>query len=607
MLARYNPADVERALGAAVSPAPFPPAADRAAWDELRRRLGEAAATMIAEAAALSREPVPARPATLFLDWLRNPTRTEQEYDGTLTERRTRLASFVLAECLTAEGRFLDPILDTVWSLCEETSWAHPAHVRGLPDVARPVIDLRVAMTALELAETDHLLGDRLDPVLRRRIRLELDRRCFTPFLERHDFWWLYNTEVRRVNNWTAVCVGGVVGAATYLEDNPARLAEIITRGARSLDDYLATFDEDGGSSEGPGYWSYGFGYYTLVAHLVEHRTGGRVSFLDEEQIGQIARYPLRTILSPGTYVNFSDCDRHITFSAPHLAYLSRRLDIPELMALANTQPPGRRQAQLTWGLRTLWWVPDPAAGTTVIPARHDFFRGMHWLIARYAPSDPDALVLAAKGGHNQEMHNQNDVGSVIVLLNGEGLVVDPGRGRYSQAYFGPQRYEHFVNSSLGHAVPVPNGFAQLPGEEHRAELLAHQADDDEDVMVLEMKAAYPAEADLASLRRTVALRREPPRGAVELEDLAQFATRPGTLESVLITFGRVEPADGGVILRGERGAVRVACDPAGVEVRTELVPQVDLAEGPADVNRVVFAWRRPAHEGAIRLRIVPV
>src|SRR5439155_9032257 len=147
--------------------------------------------------------------------------------------------------------------------------------------------------------------------------------------------WWLHNTAAREVNNWTGVCVGGVVGAAIYLESDPARLAEIIARGGRSLDDYLVTFDEDGGSSEGPGYWDYGFGYYTVLAHLVETRTDGRVSFFDEPRVPQIARYPLRTILSPGLYVNFSDCDRRVALAAPHLAFLPRRLDVPALMALA--------------------------------------------------------------------------------------------------------------------------------------------------------------------------------------------------------------------------------------------------------------------------------
>ncbi len=617
---RHNPIEVERALRAAPAEPPFPPVAERAAWEEVRARLGEAeVATLLARAEAAAAAPIPALPATLFLEFDRSGERAG--YQRPQGERRANLATLVLAECPEDCGRFLDPILDLAWAICEESSWVMPAHQRtlswpierqidrqrqhdsdpwpALPDVERPVIDLGVAGTALELAECHALLGGRLNPGLGKRIRHEVDRRCLTPFLTRHDFHWLHGTELRGVNNWTAVCVCGVVGAATYLEPDPARLAELIARGARSLADYLDTFDPDGGSSEGPGYWSYGFGHYTIFAHLVERRTGGRVGLLDGDLIRQIARYPLRTTLSPGRYVNFSDCDRDVQLIPAHLAFLAHRLDLPELTTLAHSQGEAAREHHLPWSLRALFWRPDSEVPRPILPARHDFFRGMHWLIARYDPADPDALVLAAKGGHNGEMHNQNDVGTFIVHWNGESLVADLGRGRYTRAYFGPERYEHLVNSSLGHSVPLVNGHAQLVGPEHGAELISHEGD----ALTLELRGAYPAEADLATLRRAVALHRAAPRGRVTLEDTVRFATRPGQLESRLMTFARADLADGAVLIDG---TLRIEYDQDLVAARIEELPGVDLAEGPTDVRRIVFALRRPAREATIRLRMTP-
>jgi hypothetical protein len=398
------------------------------------------------------------------------------------------------------------------------------------------------------------------------------------------------------------------VGAAIYLEEDVARLAELIARAARSLDDYLDTFDSDGGSSEGPGYWSFGFGYYTILAHLVEQRTEGQISFLAAERIRKIAQYPLRTLLSPGWFVNFSDCDPDVALTTGHLAYLSRRLDIPSLMQLARAGSETQgRERELTWGLRNLFWRPSPEPAGRFVPARHDWFSGMMWLFARYEPENPDALVLAAKGGHNGEMHNQNDVGTIVVHLNGESVIADVGRGRYTRFYFGPERYEHFVNSSRGHSVPVPNGQEQLPGMEHGAVLLEHDADASTDRMVLDMKGAYPQEADLAMLRRTVAMHREAPRGWVELVDEVRFGTRPGSFESVLTTFGQVEVGTDAALLSGERGALRVLFDPDVVAARVEVEKDVDLSEGPADVRRVVYALREPAQSATIRLRIAPV
>ncbi|HZO86789.1 MAG TPA: heparinase II/III family protein [Chthonomonadaceae bacterium] len=606
MLSRYNPIEVEAALQAASVPPPFPPAADRAAWQEIRSAIGEdKAARIVAQAGAEAQRPVPALPATLYLDCQRTGER--KGYEIPYSVRRSMLSRLALAECLEGQGRFLDPLLDVAWAICEESSWAYPAHQITLADVERPVLDLGAAMTALDLAELDLLLGSVLDPALGRRLRYEINRRCLTPYLTRHDYFWLHNHGESTVNNWTAVCSAGVVGAALYLEPDRARLAEIVARAARSLDDYLSTFDPDGGSTEGPGYWAYGFGYYVLLAHLVEQRTQNQVSFLEGDLVRQIAQFPLRTMLSSDHYVNFSDAPRDIHFHPALLCYLGRRLDLPDLLRLAGQQPADADSTgSLAWELRRLVWRPTPEPLEKFIPTRHDWFRGMMWMIARYDPVDPNALVLAAKGGHNDEMHNHNDVGTFIVHLGGESMIADVGCGRYTRAYFSPTRYEHFAASALGHSVPVPNGQVQRPGRNYAAALREHRADATIDLLALEMKDAYPAESDLASLWRTIALHREPPRGRVELVDEVRFATAPGHLESVLTTFGQVEIGADAVLLRGEHGALRIGFDAATVTPRVEWVPQVDLAEGPRDVQRVVFALSEPAREAVIRLDIQP-
>ncbi len=603
MLGRHDPASIERALNEVSPPPPFPSASERAAWEDVREAVGEQRVSEnLTRAEADARAEIPWLSATLYLEFSRAGSR--EGYEEPANRRREMLSNLALAECLEGEGRFLDPLLDVVWAICEESSWSWPAHQGDLADMAYPVIDLSVAMTALYLAELDLLLGDRLDPALGRRIRHEVDRRCLVPYLERHDHPWLFDSPDRPVNNWTAVCNAGVAGAAIHLEPDDARLAEILARAARSLDDYLSTFDEDGGSTEGPAYWSYGFGYYTVLAHLVGHRTGWKVDFFEGEHVGKIAHFPSRTRLSPGLYVNFSDCDVNAGFVPAHLYYLSRRLDLPDLARLVSEQPGGgERERELTWALRELFWRHEHVE-RRFVPARHDWFGGMMWMVSRQDPEDPGALVLATKGGHNGEMHNQNDVGNVIVHADGESMISDIGRGRYTKAYFGPERYKHIANSSRGHSVPVPNGQEQLPGSEHGARLLEHRAGDQADLVAFELRDAYPPEADLASLRRTVVLRRDESGACVELTDEVRFATGPGTFESVLTTFGEAEVYPDSVLLRGVRGALRVFFDPETVEPRVETLESVDLAERSADVRRVVFAFPEPAREGSVHLRI---
>jgi Heparinase II/III-like protein len=305
--------------------------------------------------------------------------------------------------------------------------------------------------------------------------------------------------------------------------------------------------------------------------------------------------------------VTFSDSAPDVRFQVPHLVYLARRLDLPDLMALAADQEPVAFAGDFGWALRGLFWPAERLAGRHYVPKLHDWWPGLQWMIARCDPADPGALVLAAKGGHNREMHNHNDVGALIVHCGRESLIEDLGPGRYTRAYFGEARFEHPAASSYGHAVPVPNGQAQRSGRQYAAQVLEHSASATVDRLVLELRAAYPVEADLASLRRTVALQRDQGAGWIHLTDEASFASAPGTLESALITRARVELGSARVMLRGERAALDVSFDRTTVTPRVEVLPQVDLASGACDVNRIVFAHRERAFASRISLRLEPM
>ncbi len=604
MLNPYSPLELERILREENPAGPLPKATDRAAWEEIARRNGpEETGRRIAEAEKFAAQPVPALPASLFLEYKRTGERTG--YETPCHERRNRLMALAIGECLEGQGRFLDTVLDTAWAICEESAWNYPAHISELPDPAFPQLDLLTGITTLLLAETDYLLGGQLEPRLGERLRYEVDRRAFTPFLTRHDSWWLF-APPGRAANWTGVCTGGIASAAVYLEKDPARLADILDLASRSLDHYLASFGSDGGSSEGPGYWSFGFSFFTLLAHLTEQRTNGRLNFFRDPQVEKAARFPLRTRLSPQNYLNFSDCDREVSLMTAHLAFLAERLNIPGLKALHPAVDGASGRHSPGWGLRAVAWKED-AAGEVVpdVPAAHEWFGDLQWMIARQNPADQDGLVLAGKGGHNGEMHNQNDVGSFIVHYKRESLIAELGRGRYTRAYFGPERYTHFVTSSLGHSVPVVNGQGQLFGRQYRASVVEHTATPALDRLILELKEAYPAEAGLESLKRSLSLYRA--EGRVELVDAAEFPGESGQLESVLLTFGQAEVGPEAVEIRGEQAVLRIDFNPAIVRASVETVRDVDLASGPTDIRRIIFAPVKAGKTAEIRLSIRPV
>lgn len=608
---RTNPADIEADL-ARERPPLIPPIDDRALWSDLARRVGDEERRRVvaeAEEAAADERLAAPLPATLYLDFEREGRR--EPFQRPFKRRRRQLADLVLAECLEDEGRFLDPVLDVVWAICEESSWSQPAHQVELRIPEKSFLDLTSAMTALDLAEAVTLLRPRLEPGLAARVYDEIDRRVFAPYLARHDHHWLYRTDRYGVNNWAAVCNTGVVGAALHLEPDPRRAAHIVSKALRSLDDYLATFAADGGSSEGPGYWTYGFGMYTLLGDLLERST--RVDLFDVEPVPEVVRFPLRTMLTREAHVPFSDADVQVRFWRGQLTFLAKRMDVPELARLAVRQPVRLKERDLARALRDLLWAPDPdeVPVDDHLPPPHDWLPELQWMIARLDPSDADAPVLAIKGGHNGEMHNHNDVGTTVVHVGGESLVADLGRGRYTRKYWSPDRYDIFIRSSRGHSVPVVNGLLQGParfemkgdGHRFRAEVLDHGHDESEDRLRLDLSRAYPEEAGLAVLEREAVLDRS--TGSVRLSDAFRFHDGAHPFESVLVTIAAVDEDGSGVTVRGRRGSLRIEAASEAVRVRVETEADVELPAETIVVRRIVFA-HDPAEEGTVELRMIP-
>ncbi|HBR28524.1 MAG TPA: heparinase, partial [Firmicutes bacterium] len=119
-------------------------------------------------------------------------------------------------------------------------------------------------------------------------------------------------------------------------------------------------------------------------------------------------------------------------------------------------------------------------------------------------------FFLGAKGGHNGENHNHNDVGSCIVFYHGQPLLIDVGVETYTAKTFSPLRYEIWTMGSAYHNLPLINGCEQLPGEEHLATQVQFSRDEKGVQVSFELGKAYPREAGIGEWKRTYGLQREP-------------------------------------------------------------------------------------------------
>lgn len=180
--------------------------------------------------------------------------------------------------------------------------------------------------------------------------------------------------------------------------------------------------------------------------------------------------------------------------------------------------------------------------------------------------------------------------------------------GEAAVAQFGPERYRNIMTSSRGHSVPVVNDHEQEEGAERAARVVEHSHGADRDLLSIDMAAAYPAQAGLTELRRSVALDRQVPGGKVTLSDSFAFADGGGEFQSVLVTPLGVEIGTDDVRIGDAQGGVRVRFNPASVAVSTETHRGVEKQYAPSvDVTRVLFATKARASRGEMALEIAPL
>lgn len=486
-------------------------------------------------------------PATVFLEYVRNGNRSN--YQALSFGRRGDLATLVLAELFEREGRFMDQIVNGIWAISEESFWGVPAHLGlqeagpGLPDVTEPAVDLFAAETGALLAWTYYLLKPELDeisPLIAERIEYETDRRILTPFLERDDWGWMGFTwrnrtgYVRPVNNWNPWINSNVLASALILEKDPERRLAIIHKSMDSIDNFILPYPSDGGSDEGPSYWSRAGGSLFDCLDLLYNASGGEIDIFDQPLIKEVGRYVYRMYIRDNYFVNFADASAKIE-PDPALVYrYGRAIDDATMYRfgafLAELQDYGSGTlgggySGLSRGLPALFSLEELRSTAPAEPLLQDvWLKDIQVMTARDQEGTADGFYLAAKGGHNDESHNHNDVGNFIVYHDGKPVLVDAGAQTYTARTFSSERYELWNNQSAYHTLPTINGVMQKEGREFEARDVQHRADDRRSSLSLDIANAYPEEAGVESWYRTITLHRGDNMEVAEEYRLAEYA-----------------------------------------------------------------------------------
>ncbi len=472
----------------------------------------------------LESEPLPLR----FSDYHKFVTEGSRKPHANRTQQYIkRMNCYFFCYMLTKDEKYIEPLVDVMWQICDMETWASNAHVKEEASTLerRRFLELVSCGIGYRLAEILYNVGDKFPELAYRRIKDEIRFRIIDCYREKrgeNDYWW-YTAS----NNWSAVCISMVAATFFYLATDE-EIEEEMPRFLATAQCFIDGMPGDGCCLEGKSYWDYGFSHYCVFASMVREYTGGRIDLFKNDKVHRIAHFQSYVAINETQCLSFSDAGSTYAPSAWLTHFL--RSVYPD-MPVPPIPPSGYNPGWLQY---VLWRNPD-LAGTKHEPESH-IFRDAQWFL-----HVGEKYAVGAKAGKNHEPHNHNDIGSFIVSKNGRVTFTDPGGGEYVKTYFGAGRYTHLVTSARGHSVPIINGEIQCTGEDRATVITA-----EENRFTFTADVGYPATVreKLISYVRDFDCTPD----ALVLTDSFEFSEQPTSLVEQFVSLTPIEDEHGALV-----------------------------------------------------------
>ncbi|WP_461790994.1 heparinase II/III domain-containing protein [Pedobacter sp.] len=519
---------------------------------------------------ALKKE-YPTITATITLDYLRNGN-SKARYEKQLFDRREMLWSLCLAESVEGKGRFLDKIIDGIWTISEESFWGSTSilHMqkagKGLPDVEDPVVDLYVSETASLLAWVDYFNGPALDGVsklIRQRIRHEVNRRMFNPMLTAKYFYLVKENP----NNWAPWIMSNYINAQLLLERDETKRTKAISFAVKLIDKYLNGLGDDGGSDEGPGYWFRGPVCVFDALALLYDASNHKLTAYNHPYLQKIGSYIYRMHLGGENYINIGD------------AVPARKMDA--LVIFRYGEATGD-QTMMNFGSWNFHKYYDQKDSPFLNDSRNSKSRALYNMAAisacaNYAYQPPsvtdnwisdiqimssraeNGLIVAAYGGHNGKSHNHNDVGNFLLYLDDEPIIIDLGAGAYTAKTFSDDRYSLWFNTSSYHNLPTINNQGEASGKKYAAKQVEYTKSANSTSIKMDLSGAYPQTAGVQQWLRQLNLDKK--KGELTITEDYQINPPVKSITESFMTVCDVDLATPGKIVYATASGKKVLMD----------------------------------------------
>jgi hypothetical protein len=601
---------------------PFPAYSEREAWVSLPEKVKD---RYCSEAKKLLNCEWPTLTASLYLEFSRSGNRSE--FEGRYFGRRYKLLTLLLAECISGSGEYLDKIIDGVWLIAEESTWVPPAHLdksKVMPSSLanelpypgeEPYVDLFAAETAALFSWVYYFLGEALAaraPLLVKRMEWEVERRIFLPFLNHNNFSWMGLADDKPVNNWNPWINSNLLSAFLIFAKSFPRFQEGINKTIASINRFIDGYAEDGGCDEGSGYFSKAAA--SLFDFIEELNQITDASYLyRSSKLRNMAAYIHKVYIAGNYFVNFADAAPEAHIPIALMQRTGEKIGDADLCNFAawlqkSNSDKGEFLAERGFSIYRLLadiFTPPPSADKEAAPVLPEvsWFPGIQVVCARdnSGGATDSGLFFAAKGGHNNESHNHNDIGNFILYCDGAPVVIDAGVETYTKFTFNEKRYSLWTMQSCYHNTPAINGRDQLYGLEYRASDVIFSHDAGTVKLSMDIADAYPGDAGIQSYKREFIFRRNESLLVTDTYLLGECAAPP-----VLHLLCREKPRTAGTgLLLG--GTVQLEFDAAALDSALDEIPLTDpkmAADWHKDkLYRLRLTVTSAAKSGEVKLR----
>lgn len=353
------------------------------------------------------------------------------------------------------------------------------------------------------------------------------------------------------------------VAAAVFLKKSPARAAALAKESLQSIQPALALITTDGGTREGPGYWTY---QSRAIAVLYSTLRNTYASLpVAMPSLSQVSGYALNSTGPDGRPTPFADAQP--TELSPLMpawdAYVRNDAGVSAWVAERLKQKP---DAYL------MWWTPKPG----VVPAKKSALFPHTGFAALHLPGSTATL----KGGNNSANHAHLDLGTVSLYRKGVQWSVDPGGpttglpGYYSE----PTRWTYWKPGTSAHSTLM------LKGTNQPTTAVAPVTSASASTASVDLRQAFPG-ASLATRSVTHGTT------ATAFKDAVRMA-QPTDLVWQWLTDAAVSLGTDRAVLRrdGQSLVLRFTGMPAGSSLTAETAPE----KGPEGQVLTIFKLSMP-------------